>query len=59
MKAMIAQAFGEESKSRTLRPRPKGTKQVRSKVMSFSNIFFDTKGVFGKELFLADQTVNS
>jgi hypothetical protein len=47
---MIRQAFGEESMNRTWKVRTfrdrKKAKQVKSKVRSMHNIFFDTMGFF-------------
>jgi hypothetical protein len=40
-------------------PRPKKTRQVKSKVKSMLIIFFDIKEIVIKEFFLAGQTVNS
>jgi hypothetical protein len=62
--AMIRQAFGEESMSRTLmacsvqgdRKKPR---KANSKVKSMLIIFFYIKGTVHKEVALAGQTVNS
>jgi hypothetical protein len=60
--AMIRQAFGEESVSRTRKAqnhwRLNGS-QVKSKVRNMLIIFFDIKGIVHKEIVLAGQTVKS
>jgi hypothetical protein len=40
-------------------PRPKKARQVKGKVKSMLNIFYDIKGIVHKQFVLAGQTVNS
>jgi hypothetical protein len=58
--------FGEESMSRTrvfescsVRGKLKNTRQVKSKVKSILNIFFEIKKTVHKEFVLTGQTINS
>jgi hypothetical protein len=59
---MIRQAFGEESRSLTMKDQTTETeraRQVESKVKSMLIIFFDIRGIVHKEFVLAGQIVNS